>query len=160
MNLLENLRYDPAAGHFVWTEKRGPRAAGSIAGGVSGNGYWQVRIGGRLYYAHRLAWLAVHGEFPNGELDHINGDPLDNRIENLRVATRAQNQRNTRGHIDSASRLKGAYYDKRKRRWYSCLRVDGRNRFLGYHQSPSEAHAAHAAASLREFGSFARIEKE
>lgn len=156
MNLLESLRYEPADGHFYWTQSGRGRRIGEPAGGMSGNGYWQIRIGGRLYYAHRLAWLASYGELPHCEIDHINGDPLDNRVANLRKASHAQNSMNVRPHRDSLSGLKGAYFDKADQKWYSCIRIGGQNKFLGYFATAEKAHGAYVAASREVHGQFSR----
>lgn len=97
--LQEVLSYDKDTGVFVNLVNRNSRAiAGQVAGNVNNKGYVRITIDGYIYAAHRLAWLFVHGEFPQGEgepfIDHINGDKADNRIENLRVSSTAANQRN------------------------------------------------------------------
>ena len=84
MSLLKNLQYNPVTGMFTWLISGRKRRIGGRAGNRSPNGYRSIRIDGTAYYEHRLAWLAVHGAFPNlTEIDHINGNPSDNKISNL-----------------------------------------------------------------------------
>ena len=88
--LKELLSHDPVAGGFRWRVTRGGKRAGSIAGRVRPYGYIHIKIDGKNYYAHQLAWLYVHGEFVP-EINHIDCDPSNNRIANLRPATHSQN---------------------------------------------------------------------
>src|SRR5262245_16202028 len=89
----EALDYDPATGEFVWKIRASRNVwPGDRSGSVDAKGYRRIEIGGSCFLAHRIAWLLAYGDWPTGELDHINGDPADNRITNLR--TRAQNQAN------------------------------------------------------------------
>jgi hypothetical protein len=97
--LRELLSYDPETGTFIWRTRsnpRGPDLTGRRAGGLDGEGYWHIRIDGKLYGGHRLAWLWVHGRLPNGRLDHINRSQADNRIANLREANPSQNRANSK----------------------------------------------------------------
>lgn len=152
------LNYDPATGQFTWNVSNSNRApVGSIAGGVRGDGYWRIRVDGHLYAAHRLAWLYVHGSWPNEDIDHIDGDRLNNRISNLREATRSQNLANMRPSSKSKSGLKGAAWNARKQRWMARIKVEGCEHFLGYFKTPEEAHAAYAEAAIRLRGTFARV---
>ena len=156
MKPLEYLRYEPETGNFYWLVRRGPRAAGAIAGGLSALGYWTIYAGGKLCYAHRLAWYAMHGHFPALEIDHINGIRSDNRIINLRTATRAQNAANVPRHRDGASGIKGAYYSKRDKYWYSAVRSRDVHKRLGPFNSADEAHAAYVATAKQLHGEFFR----
>ena len=101
--LHDVLHYDPLTGVFRWRVARGSRAAGDVAGGISGAGYRQIGIDGRYYQASRLAWLYTTGEWPDGEIDHKNGVHDDNRWDNLRDVTHTENNQNQR----RAPRLRG-----------------------------------------------------
>jgi hypothetical protein len=147
------LSYDPATGLFVWTKRSGRRdMTGRVAGYRGHNGCWYVRFSGRRYKAHRLAWFYVYGCWPVGDIDHINGNPSDNRIANLREATPSQNQANSRAR---EGRLKGAYL-RPSGKWRAKIRKDGRNLHLGTFATAEEAHAAYWSAAQRLFGEFAR----
>src|SRR5215831_13809722 len=91
--LLQLLHYSPETGLFYWRVSKGSVAAGTEAGTWHGNGYRKIYVDRVPYYAHRLAWLHVHGEHPTGEIDHRNRNPADNRIANLRESSHAQNMR-------------------------------------------------------------------
>ena len=86
------LAYDPSSGHFTWRVRRGRAAAGKQAGYPQSRGYIQIGVRGSLYLAHRLAWLYMTGEWPVAEIDHRDGVINNNKWENLRPATRPENQ--------------------------------------------------------------------
>lgn len=130
--------------------------AGDIAGYVNEQGYVIVGVLGRKYKAHRLAWLYVHGSWPKGHLDHEDRDTKNNRIANLRRATRSQNAANRKTRIDSTSGLKGATRDHRNGRWMARIAVDGKRHALGYYETAEVAHAAYCQAARHHFGEFAR----
>lgn len=155
--LREVLRYAPGAGEFRWrvSPSRGVMA-GAVAGTTCWRGYRHIKISGRLYLAHRLAWLWAHGEWPDGDIDHIDGDRANNRLSNLRIATRSQNLANTRRHRDNASGFKGVTWVPRVQKWMAQIRVGGRTKYLGYFATPEEAHAAYLEAARQAFGEFAR----
>lgn len=108
----------------------------------------------KLYQAHRLAWLYVYGRFPNGQLDHKNGNKLDNRIINLRKATDTQNHANSKARR-SRSNLKGAHWFKRDGKWQA--KMTGRNNktiYLGTFDTAKAAHAAYCRAARKLYGVF------
>lgn len=112
-------------------------------------GRLQASIDGVPRYVHRLIWLFHHGEWPDGQIDHINGDPHDNRIENLRVVTAAGNSRNRRH--------RGISFDRRKasRPWRARIMVDGRSISLGYFDTEAEALAEYQRAKLAHHPTYA-----
>lgn len=158
--LKELLDYDPETGVFTWKVKRNSFAGKVRPGAVAGRrhiaGYWAIGIERQLYLAHRLAWLWMTGDWPPSEIDHKNGDRGDTRWENLRVATSSENKGNMGIPKHNTSGLKGASWDKKKRRWRAQIQHDGRNRFIGYFDTIEEAHAAYMAEAEKAFGAFAR----
>jgi len=107
-----------------------------------------VKLGRKQYRGNRLAWFLVHGEWPDGEVDHINGDRLDNRISNLRVVDRAGNSQNQRrAHFDNRScGLLGVTWNKQHRRWQAKLQARKVRHHLGYFDDPQSAHEAYLKA--------------
>jgi hypothetical protein len=105
--LKEVLDYDPATGVFTWIKPRNGVTVGDEAGGLSKDGYRHLCLDKKQWKSHRLAWLYVHGEWPKGEIDHINRVRDDNRMENLRVVTPQQNKMNHGGHKRNRSGITG-----------------------------------------------------
>lgn len=147
--LKELLDYDPLTGLFtrrVCVRYR-PFKIGDVAGTVNKLGYVIIQIDGRLYKAHRLAWLYTTGEFPKECIDHINRCAGDNRWENLREATHAQNMQNKRMRKDNVSGYVGVSWKSESKKWYAQIDVDGRCIFLGYFADPEAAYRAYLAAA-------------
>lgn len=145
--------YDPDAGLFTRVKSRRGTRVGYIAGSHQTHARWSISIDKVRYKPHRLAWLYVYSELPTGDIDHINGNPLDNRIANLREVTHAQNMQNMRkARIDSTSGLIGAM--PHQGRWRADLRVSGKKHFLGTFDTAQQAHLAYVAAKrvLHPFG--------
>ena len=139
--LKELLTYDPATGVFVWRVARKDRI-GEKAGALNGFGHRQIRLNGKLYMAHRLAWLYVHGEWPKTNLDHINGIPDDNRISNLRLATSKQNQENVKLRIDNASGHRGISWNANSQKWVARVQHYKKRICVGYFNTLTEAAEA------------------
>ena len=160
--LKEALEYDAASGMLRW-RMPASRAVkpGQLAGRVSNRGYRQIMVDGVRYAAHRLVWLWHHGAFPEGEIDHRNGARDDNRIENLRVASRSENQQNIAGaQKDNKTGFLGVSFHAGNR-WRAQISHDGRKRYLGLFSSPEDAHAAYlkAKATLHTFQPTLRSKK-
>jgi hypothetical protein len=156
--LKELFTYNPDTGEFFYKTSRGSNAVGNKAGTMS-NGYLVIRIDYILYRAHRLAWLYVHGAFPQNEIDHINLDRTDNRICNLRTATRLENCGNQPSRSECG--LKGVTYCRdhgRRKRWQAQITVNYKPINLGRFHTKEEAHAAYCTAAQKIFGNFARTE--
>lgn len=146
------LRYDQETGVFQWLVRPARKIqVGDIAGCVDrGRGRRQIRIAGRNYYAHQLAWVFVHGVWPNGDVDHINGDPGDNRIANLRVVTHAINMQNRRhAALTNQTGLLGVSVCPSTGRFRARLAVGRKTHWLGRHDVAELAHAAYLAAKRR-----------
>jgi hypothetical protein len=142
------LDYDPATGEFRW------RASGAVAGSLNPGGYLQIKRNHRMLSAHRLAWLMVHGEPVPPEIDHINGDRRDNRISNLRAASRADNQANSKTRRDSLTGIKGVYPNGN--RFGAQIWHNGQRHYLGMFATVEEASAARRQAAERLHGEYAR----
>ena len=96
--LRELFDFQPETGRFIRLKTVGNQPAGSVAGAVRPrDGYIQIAVRRKIYQAHRLAWFYVHGAWPKEQIDHINGNPGDNRLCNLREATRYENAQNLHG---------------------------------------------------------------
>lgn len=157
--LREVLSYNPTTGVFVWLVSTAHRiTVGDIAGCLDGYGYLAIRVDGRLYKAHRLAWLYVTGEWPSGQIDHCNCVPADNRITNLREASQSQNCANTHRRRHNKSGFKGVGWDREGQKWTARIRYKSRTFWLGRHETPEAAHAAYVEAAMRIHGEFARLE--
>lgn len=158
--LREFLRYDPSTGEFTRKYKTKKNAEGSLTGAIHGTSYTRkkVTVGGRVYMAHRLAWLYIYGEWPSMDIDHIDGDACNNRIANLRLATDSQNLGNMKKPITNKSGKKGVSWSSAAKKWQSHIRIQGANRYLGLFESVDEAHAAYCKAAVEGRGEFARFE--
>lgn len=128
------------------------------SGYVNSNGYRIVTIDGTQYLAHRIVYAMRHGiEIPtNFDVDHIDGNPSNNRIENLRLATRSENMSNRGKQLDNTSGYKGVSWCNRHKRWKALISKDGNKIFLGYYDSALEAAAFYDAAAIKFHGKFAR----
>ena len=153
--LDELLDVYPESGHFVWKVWRGGTAhAGTLAGTTSKTDYLLIKIDRRFYLAHRLMWLFVHKEWPINDIDHVNLDKADNRISNLRAATRSQNVSNGNVRRDSETQRRGV--QKIGNRFMARITKEGVREYLGCYGTAEEAHAQYAIAAKRLHGEFAR----
>jgi hypothetical protein len=159
--LLAWLHYDPTTGIFTWLVRRSHNALpGMVAGGSDGRERHPViliGLKGRKYAAHRLAWFYMTGKWPDEEVDHWNTNSIDNRWDNLREATRVENNWNVRIKRSNTTGFIGASFDKRAGKFMATIRRGGKKRFLGYFATAEEAHAAYAAEAAYR-GEFARTQ--
>lgn len=155
--LREKLHYDPVTGIFRW--RQSPTISvpsGAVAGSLSKQGgHYVIGIGRKTYLAHRLAWLYVHGEWPNGILDHINRDRTDNRIENLRLITKAGNSINRDAPANSKTGRPGVSWSTSRSKWRAYITVNNRQKHLGHFSNFWEACEARANGEVEHFGEFA-----
>ena len=143
----EILNYDPLTG--IFTRKVSPSRkirAGSVAGHLNKLGYTEIMISGKIYKAHRLAWLYVYGYFPEHQIDHKDRNKSNNRINNLRHATHSCNMRNTGLQQNNTSGIKGVSWYKRSDKWRARIKVNNKHRHLGYFTDFSEAVCTRLAA--------------
>lgn len=162
------LDYNPETGIFTWKYRPwltgkatawNIRYAGSIAGRKGGHRRIEIAIERRLYIAPRIAWLYMTGEWPKEEIDHIDGNYINNKFKNLREATRFQNAKNTKITTRNICGFKGVSV-KRKARgniYVSRIRVDNTVHYLGSFKSPEEAYAAYCEASKKFHRDFSRL---
>jgi hypothetical protein len=155
--LRERLDYDSESGVFTWRVSKNPGIKpGDTASRVNVYGYCRIELDGYDYAAHRLAWLYVHGVWPDGQLDHINGNRSDNRLCNLREATASGNACNRKRRRDNTTGAKGVCWDKEARRFRVIVSVGGKRRHVGRFHGLAEASSAYDAAVLQMHGEFAR----
>lgn len=155
--LCEYLRYDPETGTLWWIKRAGrsgPNIPGSKAHAKHSLGYICVRIKGHSYLAHRVAWALHHKTWPNSFVDHINGNRSDNRICNLRLADKGQNNANSRSR--RLSLPKGV--SRSGNRFYGQITFKGKRHYLGLFRTPEEAHNAYQEAAKRFHGEYARFQ--
>jgi len=149
-DLKKVLSYNPETGVFVWLVRPCKAVkAGDVAGCVEKRiGYNTIGISGKVYKAHRLAWLYVHGEWPTGLIDHINGKKDDNRIVNLRVVLADGNSQNVRKpNRRNKSGFMGVIFFQNK--WRATMSYKGKTKWLGDYATPEEAHQVYLEAKRR-----------
>ena len=151
-DLLREL-FEYRDGELYWKQPGKSRQMGRPAGGINGDGYRRIKINRKLYAVHRLVWV-MHGNDPVPFVDHINGDVLDNRIENLRAATHSQNCMNRRQRSDNKSGIKGVM--RKKDKWYGCVTLNYKVYPAGYFDRKEDAAAAVDKLRKELHGEFAR----
>ena len=154
IRLKELLNYDPSTGIFTWITKRGRGRVGNIAGNSWKGKYLRIRIDGKLYWCHSLAFLWMTGILPS-TVDHINRDGNDNRWINLREATIEQNAQNKSLTARNSSGYIGVYRCYTTGRWSSQIRSFGKVHWVGRFDTPEEAARARDVLALNLHGSFA-----
>ncbi len=122
---LKSLVYYTDEGNLRWKRAKGRAAHGAALGWKSGNGYVRTRVDNYETAVHRLIWLYHYGELPDKDVDHINGVRDDNRIENLRLASRSQNNMNYSKPVNNTSGIRGVYQDKVSGLWYWQVKYEG-----------------------------------
>ena len=152
--LRAHLHYDPETGVFVRLRD------GKVAGGpwrIRGLTYRKIWVLGYQHLAHRLAWLYVHGKWPDNEIDHRNGDGTDNRLKNLRDATRGQNSTNSPAQKHSKTGLRDVHFHPKAGKYRAQICKNLKITHLGYFETAEEAHRAYLAAAAVLHGEFVRV---
>lgn len=168
--LKELLEYDPDTGVFTWLPRDGntrsvkvfnSRYAGKVAGSIqvdsSKHKQLVIYVDKKSYKAHRLAWLYMYGELPDGIVDHKNGDSLDNRFVNLRLVDDYQSAWNKGKLLTNKSGFKGVSRKKRTGRWVAQISYKGKKIHIGTYDTPEEAHEAYCEAAIKLHGEFAKL---
>jgi len=148
MELLKDLDYDPDTGVFTWGAGAPKIVRGKPAGGLGRQGYMRIKIKGKKYALHRLAWLWYTGTFPPEDLDHINGVKADNRLLNLRAVTTQENMRNVAKWRNNSSGVTGVQWNKAHAAWHVRIGVGGKYKHLGYFKDFNEAVAVRKEAEV------------
>lgn len=161
------LDYSPDTGIMIWKMRTdesflrsnygrtwNTRFAGKAVGCVNKNGYKHVNLAGKNRSIHRLVWAHYYGRFPNSDIDHANGNKLDNRIANLRLCNDSQNQANAKVPTRNTSGVKGVCWAKDTKKWQAQITWGGRQLYLGQFYKLKDAAAARAQAEKGIFGEF------
>lgn len=146
--------YDATTGILRWKVSTGNRVkAGEECGSIDSKGRRRVLFRGKTYAVHQLVFAMHHGRWSIAQVDHIDGDKLNNRIENLREATNAQNARNRL--YKNRTKPRGVSMHKRDRRYHARIMVDGRSMFLGSFDNAERAAHEYNKAAVALHGDFA-----
>lgn len=149
--------YDPETGVFI---RKCKTLNGKLAGEIVGSykkDYVIIRLNKKNYYAHRLAWLYVYGEFPKNTIDHINRVKHDNRICNLRLANFTEQQFNQQLYKNNKSGYKGVFFVEKMKKYRAMATFNNKKTHLGYFTQAVDAYNAYKDYALRNHGNFLNI---
>lgn len=149
----EVVIYDPATGFFTRKNPNYNVRNNGRSGWIKNNGYRCISIKNRQFHEHRLAWFIMTGEIPKEDIDHIDGNRVNNSFCNLRKANRAMNMGNIAAHKDSKSGYKGVFYSKFAGKWASSIK----GKHLGYFSNKHDAALAYNDAAKLAYGDYARL---
>lgn len=142
------LNYDPITGVFTWKIHRSHNAkVGDAAGTATCEKYFVLKLDYKKYHAGRIAWLHFYGVLPDGEIDHIDRNPLNNSINNLRVVTRSENCQNRGIHKNNKLGVKGVSLHKKTGKYQAEIQINGKVTYLGIYKTIEEAKSAYEGAS-------------
>ncbi len=155
----ELVRYDASTGKLFWLQSVARCVkAGDEAGSKDKHGV-RIKITKTKYLAHRIIWFLVTEQDPEDNLiDHIDGNPHNNKFTNLRLASRHQNSCNRKKHSNNTSGLKGVSWHKAVKKWQAYISVENKRISLGYFDSKKEAYAAYCDAAQKLHKGFARLQ--
>ena len=155
--LQELTNFDPLTGVFTRKKQLPGWKVGQEMGSINSDGYTYIGIDGSYFFAQRLAWLFVYGEAPDKQIDHINRDKTDNRIENLRLVSRSENRQNMGAYKSNASGVRGVHWFKAGGKWQAQISNNGKKFHLGFFDDIAAAASAYAkaAAKLHKYNPFA-----
>lgn len=156
--LKEILEYTFETGIFTWRVREGSNRikAGTPVGTPTDSGYLRINLEGEMYLLHRLAWLYMYGEFPRAYVDHIDGNPANNSLLNLRACSLLENQRNRKINKNNLSGFKGVGLHKKTGKWQARAGVGGKRKHLGLFNTPEEASKVYNDFTKEHYGEFYR----
>lgn len=171
--LNEILMYDTVDGKLYWKKRslnyfkntrsmatwNGRYAGTEACGCVKKDGYKWGKIFDVAVSAHRVVWKLKYGFLPDFDIDHINKDKLDNRIENLRISTYSENSYNKNKLSNNTSGYKGVDFNKSSGAWSSRISIDGIRYHLGLYSTAKEAGDAYDRASMKYHGEFSYLDR-
>jgi len=147
-DIKKYLRYDAETGKIFWKISKGVAKANNEAGWED-HRYCRVAINRKKYQAHRIAWLLTYGSWPVDQIDHINGNKKDNRLENFRDVSNRENLRNQKIPKNNTSGTLGVSFYKSKQGYVASIMINGKSKYLGVFKNKEEAIAARAAANIK-----------
>lgn len=162
-HLKSLVTYYPDTGAFIWLSRTNTKRtwntkhAGKPAGCIV-EGYVSIGINNKNYLAHRLAWLYMTGEWPASLIDHRDRNGLNNKWDNLRIGDKSLNSANRPKQKNNTSGLKGAFWDKKKKKWLAKIGFNMKSIYLGRYDTAEEAHAVYVEAAKKYFGEYSRID--
>ena len=148
------LEYNSETGELFWKNSKMPKRNGTLAGGVRKDGYHVTSIDKVHYLSHRLAWCHFYGEWPNLLIDHINGIKTDNKISNLRLATKQENNFNSTMWKSNKSGHKGVFWSKKRQKWQVQATINYKNIYLGVFDNLDDASKAYKKYAEQNHGMF------
>ena len=155
--IRELLDYDPATGHLIWRVTKSPKAPkGSIAGSVNAKGHVNLQIDKRMYALHQVVFALHHGHIPK-EIDHVNRNKQDNRIENLRACDSSLNKGNIGLLRSNRSGYRGVSLNTRTQKYHAQIKINGKQTYIGRFDTAENAARAYDGAARLYFGEFAHL---
>lgn len=152
--------YDDESGELIWLFSPNANVPEySLAGTLREDGYIGIFINGKYHFAHRIIWEMHNGPIPEGfVIDHIDGIRNNNRLYNLRVCTFQQNHFNRGKQSNNKSGFKGVSWHKQKEKWVAQIKIEGRNKFLGFFVDPEKAYERYCEVAKEHYGEFAKLD--
>lgn len=155
LDIREVFDYHPD-GYLIWKIDSGyNKTKNRRPGVINAYGYSQVKAFQKGYAEHRLIWAWHYGRYPEMDIDHIDRNRANNRIENLRLATRSRNNQNSTKRAATSSRYKGVSWSKVAKKWHAYLNTEEGRMYLGIHVKEEDAARAYDTAAKEHFGEFA-----
>ncbi len=124
----------------IWNTKNAGQKASRLNPGSGG--YFRVRIFNKFYPSHRIIWLWHYGKWPDHQIDHLDGNPANNKIDNLADKTNAENGKNRKMHAKNISGYPGVSWCTREQKWKASVNIQGKPKHLGYFEIKEDAYSA------------------